>query len=347
MPAHVEKMLAYEPEQRLGTGETMRRREFISLIAGATAWPVAARAQQPPMPVIGFLTPAGAEAQISDLLAAFRQGLAEAGYVEGKSLAIEYRFTNFKLEAMPEAADDLVRRNVNVIFAATPDAVAAVQSATTTIPAVGVDLENDPVAKGYVKSLARPGGNITGTFLDIPELSGKQVGLLKEIVPGLSRIAIFGDSRLNALQFTATENAVRALALEAEVIEMQVAEDFERAFESARKKNIKAGVLVQSPLVFVSLKQIADLAVAKRLPLISLFGEFPKVGGLVAYGPNLNDLFRRCGGYVAKVLHGAKPSELPIQRPERFDLVINLKTAAALGVDVPSQLQQLANEVIE
>jgi putative ABC transport system substrate-binding protein len=257
----------------------MRRREFISLIVGATAWPLGARAQQPTMAVVGFVTPAEAEASISHLLAAFRQGLAGAGYVEGKNLAIEYRFTNFKLEAMPEAVRDLVRRNVNVILAATPDAVAAAKSATTTIPVIGVDLENDPVAKGYVKSLARPGGNITGTFLDIPELSGKQVELLKEIVPGLSRIAIFGDSRLNALQFTATKNAVRALALEAEVIEMQVAEDFELAFQTARKKNIQAGVLVQSPLVFVSLKQIAELALAKRLPLISLFGEFPKVGG--------------------------------------------------------------------
>jgi putative ABC transport system substrate-binding protein len=208
-------------------------------------------------------------------------------------------------------------------------------------------LENDPVAKGYVKSLSRPGGNITGTFLDIPELSGKQVGLLKEIVPRLSRIAIFGDPGLNALQFTATAKAVQALALEAEVIDMQVADDFERAFESARTKHVEAGILVQSPLVFVSLRQIAELALAKRLPLISLFGEFPKVGGLVAYGPNLNELFRRCGDYVAKVLHGAKPSDLPIQRPERFDLVINLKTAEALGLSVPPVLLATADEVIE
>jgi putative ABC transport system substrate-binding protein len=325
----------------------MRRREFISAIAGVTAWPLAARAQRPVMPVVGFVTPAEAEASISNLLAAFRQGLAEAGYVEGKNLAIEYRFTNFKREAMPEALGDLVRRNVSVILAATPDAVAAVKSATTTIPVIGVDLENDPVAKGYVKSLSRPGGNITGTFLDIPELSGKQVGLLKEIVPRLSRIAIFGDPGLNALQFTATAKAVQALALEAEVIDMQVADDFERAFESARTKHVEAGILVQSPLVFVSLRQIAELALAKRLPLISLFGEFPKVGGLVAYGPNLNELFRRCGDYVAKVLHGAKPSDLPIQRPERFDLVINLKTAEALGLSVPPVLLATADEVIE
>jgi len=176
-------------------------------------------------------------------------------------------------------------------------------------------LESDPVAKGYVKSLARPGGNITGMFLDIPELSGKQVGLLKEIVPRLSRIAIFGVPGLNAPQFAATETAT--------------------------------GILLSSPLVFNTSKQIGELALAKRLPLISLFGEFPKRGGLIAYGPDLGEIFRRLGGYVGKVLHSAKPSELPIQRPEKFDLVINLKTAAALGLEVPSQLQQLADEVIE
>jgi putative tryptophan/tyrosine transport system substrate-binding protein len=208
-------------------------------------------------------------------------------------------------------------------------------------------LESDPIAKGYVKSLARPGGNITGMFLDIPELSGKQVGLLKEIVPSLSRIAIFGVSSLNALQFAATETAVRALALEAEIIEVQVVDDFERALVAARTKHAEAGILLSSPLVFVSSKQIGELAMAKRLPLISLFGEFPKAGGFIAYGPNLGDVFRRCGDYVAKILHGAKPSDLPIQRPERFDLVINLKTAETLGLSVPAVLLATADEVIE
>ena len=248
---------------------------------------------------------------------------------------------------MPELASDLVRRNVNVIFAATPEAVAAARNATTSIPIVALDLESDPVAKGYVKSLARPGGNMTGMFLDLPELSGKQVGLLKEIVPRLSRIAIFGIPGLNAAQFAATETAVRALALEAEIMEVRVADDFERALEAARIKHVEAGILLSSPLVFVASKQIGELAKAKRLPLISLFDVFPKSGGLISYGPNVAEIFRRSGDYVGKILHGAKPSELPIQRPERFDLVINLKTAAALGVDMPTQLQQLADEVIE
>jgi putative ABC transport system substrate-binding protein len=324
----------------------MRRRDFLSVIAGATAWPLAARAQQRAMPVVGFLSPVTAEAT-PHLLAAFRQGLAETGYVEGKNLAIEYRFANFKLELLPDLAGDLVRRNVNVIFAPTPETVVAARNATTSIPIVALDLESDPLAKGYVKSLARPGGNMTGMFLDLPELSGKHIGLLKEIVPRLSRIAIFGIPGLNMAQFAATETVARALALEAEILEVQVAGDFEGALEAARIKHVDAGILLSSPLVFVASKQIGVLALAKRLPLISLFAEFPKSSGLIAYGPNVAEIFRKSGEYVGKVLHGAKPSDLLIQRPEKFNLVINIKTATALGLDMPTQLQQLADEVIE
>jgi putative ABC transport system substrate-binding protein len=243
----------------------MRRREFISVIAGATAWPIVARAQQPAMPVIGYMveTP-----EVTRLTAAFRRGTAELGYVEGKNFAIEYRF---RPESLPQAAADLVRLNVNAIFAAGPTAFAAASNATTSIPIVGIDLESDPVAKGYVKSLARPGGNVTGIFLDIPELSGKQVGLLQEIVPRLARIAIFGVPGLNAPQFAATETAARALAVDAEVMEVRVPADFEGAMEAARARHVEAGILLSSPLVFVSSKQIAELALAKRLPLISLF----------------------------------------------------------------------------
>jgi putative ABC transport system substrate-binding protein len=299
------------------------------------------------MPVIGFLDPVpGAEAML-DLIDAFRRGLAEAGFQEGKNLAIEYHFTNFKPELMLQAASDLVRLNVNAIFAPTPESGAATRNATASIPIVALDLESDPVAKGYIRSLARPGGNITGMYLDLPELGGKQIGLLKEIVPRLSRIAIIGVPDLNAAQFVATEAAARALALEAEIVEVRVADDFERVLEAARTNHVEAGILLSSPLVFGSSKQIGEFAIAKRLPLISLFGVFPQSGGLISYGPNVGEMFRRCGDYVAKILHGAKPSELPIQRPERFDLVINLKTAAALGVNVPSQVQQLADEVIE
>jgi putative ABC transport system substrate-binding protein len=270
--------------------------------------------------------------------------MAELGYVEGKNFVTEHRFSP---ESLPQAAADLVRLNVNAIFAGAPAALAAASKATTSIPVVGIDLESDPVAKGYVKSLARPGGNVTGMFLDIPELAGKQVGLLKEIVPRLSRIAIFGVPGLNALQFTATETALRAFAIESEIMEVRVPDDFVGAMEAARARHVEAGIVLSSPLVFASSKQISELALAKRLPLISLFGESAKTGGLLAYGPNIGEMFRRCGSYVAKILHGAKPSELPIQRPEKFDLVINLKTAEALGISVPPVLLATADEVIE
>ena len=319
----------------------MRRREFISVVVGATAWSLAARAQHPAMPLVGYLAEVP---DVAHLNAAFQRGMAEFGYVEGKNFATEYRV---KPESLSQAAADLVHLKVSAIFAAAPAAVAAVSNATTSIPVVGIDLESDPVAKGYVKSLARPGGNITGMFLDIPELSGKQLGLLKEIVPRLSRIAIIGVPGLNAPQFAATEAAARAVGVEAEILEVRVPDDFEGVLETARTRHVEAGVLLSSPLVFTSSKLVGEIAVAKRLPLISLFGEFPKNGGLIAYGPNVSEMFRRCGEYVGRVLHGTKPSELPIQRPERFDLVINLKTAATLGLDMPAQLQQLADEVIE
>ena len=293
------------------------------------------------MPVIGYLSEVP---NVAHLNAAFLRGMAELGYAEGKDFATEYRFNP---ESLPQAATDLVRRNVNAIFAAAPAAVVAVSKATTSIPVVGIDLESDPVANGYVKSLARPDGNITGMFLDIPELSGKQLVLLQEIVPRLSRIAIFGIPGLNALQFAATETAARAVGVEAEILEVRVPDDLHGAMEAARARHVEAGILLSSPLVFTSSKLIGELALAERLPLISLFEEFPKSGGLMAYGPNVSEMFRRCGEYVGKVLHGAKPSELPIQRPERFDLVINLKSAEALGLDMPAQLQQLADEVIE
>ena len=326
----------------------MRRREFIITLGGVAAtvaWPLAARAEQ--MPVIGFLNPLPGAETIPDLIAAFQRGLAEAGFQEGKNLAIEYRFTNFKPELMQQAASDVVRRKVNVIFAPTPEAGAAARNATASIPIVGVDLESDPLAMGYVKSLARPGGNFTGMFLDLPELSGKQIGLLKEIVPQLSHIAVFGIPGLNTAQFAATAAAVKTAAVEAEIIEVRVPDDWGRALEAAKAKQVEAGILLSSPLVFNSSKQIGELALTHRLPLISLFAEFPKSGGLIAYGPNVGGIFRRGGDYVAKILRGAKQSDLPIQRPERFDLVINLKTAATLGLDMPTQLQQLADEVIE
>ena len=263
-------------------GAAMRRREFVSVIAGAIAWPLVARAQPKAMPVIGWIAEV-AEVPLA-VGAAFRRGMAELGYVEGKNFATEYRL---RPELLSQAAADLVRLNVNAIFAAAPAALAAVSNATTGIPVVGVDLESDPIAKGYVKSLGRPGGNVTGMFLDVPELSGKQVGLLKEIVPRLSRLAIFGVPGLNALQFAATETAARTFAVDAEITEVLTPADFEGAMDAARARHVDAGILLSSPLVFTSSKanrrtcagQTASLhflvrRISKKRRFVGLWAEF-------------------------------------------------------------------------
>jgi ABC-type uncharacterized transport system substrate-binding protein len=321
----------------------MQRRQFIGLVGAAAAWPLTARAEQ--MPVMGFLSPMPGGERPAQV--ALWQALAEGGYVEGKNLVIQKRFANFKPELMNEAASDFVRLDVNVIFAGYPEAIVAARSATTSIPIVAVDMESDPVAMKYIKSLARPGGNLTGVFLDLPELSGKQVGMLKQMMPGLSRIAIFGVPSVNAAQFAAAVAAVRAVGIEAETIEVQLPDDWGRAFEAAKAKQVQAGIVLSSPLVYISSKQIGELARANRLPLVSLFAEFAKAGGLIAYGPNIAAMWQRAGAYVGRILHGAKPNDLPIQRPEKFDLVINLKSAEALGLSVPPELLATADEVIE
>jgi putative ABC transport system substrate-binding protein len=327
----------------------MRRREFISVIGGAAVWPLGPRAEQPAMPVIGFFTFQPADGATSQpLLAAFRRGLTEAGYTEGKTVRIEFRNADFKPELLLSAARDLVRLNADVIVApGGPVLVAAAREATSSIPIVAHDLESDPLAKGWVKSLAHPGGNMTGFFLDIPEMSGKQLGLLQEVLPRFSRLAILGVPGLNAVQFAATAAAAKAVGVEAEILEVRSPDEFEGAMETARTRHADAGIQLSSPLVYGHLKQIAELALVKRLPLICLFPALSKLGGFMSYGPNMEDEWRRCAGYVGRILHGAKPSDLPIQRPERFDLVINLKTAEALGISVPPVLLATANEVIE
>jgi putative tryptophan/tyrosine transport system substrate-binding protein len=315
------------------------------MVACATAWPFAGRAQQTGMSVIGVVHPASG--WLPDQLEAFRGGLAEAGYVESKNLVIESRFADFKPELISKAAGDLVRLNVKAIFAVGPEALAAARKATDSIPIVAVDLETDPVEKGYIKNLARPGGNVTGMFLDIPELSAKQVELLAQVVPRLSRIAIFGDPHINVAQFAAMERATRAFKLEAESLEVLVPDDIERALTTATMKHSEAGVLLTSPLVYNYMKQIGSLAISKRLPLISVFAEFPKEGGFMAYGPSILEFFQGCGEYVGKILSGTAPNDLPIRRPVRFELAINLKTAQALGVIVPPLLLATASAVIE
>ncbi len=322
----------------------MRRRKFIALL-GCTMldWAAgAARAQQSATtPRIGTL---GVGPISSQLVEAFNRGIRQFNPTE---FAIEGRYPRSRSELLPELAADLVRLNVDVIFARGPQALAAAKNATSSIPIVAIDLESDPIAMGFAKTLAHPGGNITGVFLDLPEMSGKQIELLKEVFPEIARVAILGDPAINALQFATTEAAARAFAVQPETIEVRSSTGFESALETARTGHAEAGVLLSSPGVIAQLSQIVGFATDKRLPLISLFAEFPRAGGFMAYGPSLPQSFQRCGSYVGKILQGAKPGDLPIERPERFELVINLKTAKALGIRVPPLLLARADEVIE
>ena len=276
---------------------------------------------------------------------AFRQGLAQFGYTEGRNLVIEYRHAEGRL--LSDLAAQLLRLNVDVIFARGAAAVAAAKVTAGTIPVVAVDLESDPIAAGFVRGLAQPGGNITGVFLDLPELSGKQLQLLKELLPQLSRVAVLGDPVLNEPQFRATEIAAGALAMGLQRQEVRAAKDFNSALEAARNGRARAVLLLSSPLVFNQRTQLGALAVEKRLAAVSMLVEFAEAGGLMAYGPSLREAFRRCGAYVGRILQGAKPGELPVERPERFELAINLKTAKALGITVPHSLLLRADQVIQ
>jgi len=277
----------------------------------------------------------------------FLQGLRESGYVEGQNIAIEQRYAEGKPELFPDRAADLVRLKVDVIFARGPWAVTAAKAATRTIPIIGIDLESDPIADGFVKSLARPGGNITGMFLDLAELSGKQLQILKEIIPRLSRVAILGDSAVNASQLRELRMVARSLAVQTQALEMKSSKDLESAFEAANKGRATALIVLSNPLTLASRTQIGDMATKRRLPTMYLYRAHVDAGGLISYGPDLPDMFRRCGEYVGRILGGAKPSELPVERPVKFDLVINLKTANALGLTIPQSVLVRADEIIQ
>jgi putative ABC transport system substrate-binding protein len=327
---------------------TVSRLELIGTLALALALlaaPLAAEAQPaartPRIAVLG-VTPMNLS-----LADAFKQGLGEFGYTEGRNVAIEYRDADGRPERLSQLAADLVRLNVDVIVARGAGAVSASKQATSRLPIVALDLESDPVAMGFVRNLAQPGGNITGVFLDVPELSGKQLQLLKEVIRPISRVAILGDPVLNAPQFQATEVAARALAIQPQLLDVHASKDFDTALEAASRGRAGAVLLLSSPLVFFHRTGIGALAVKRRLPAFSMFGEFAEAGGLMAYGPSLREAFRRCGGYVSRILQGAKPAELPVERPTKFELVINLKTAKALGLTIPPSLLLRADQVIE
>ncbi|HWO06932.1 MAG TPA: ABC transporter substrate-binding protein [Methylomirabilota bacterium] len=330
----------------------MDRRAFIGTVSGCLlAAPLAAGTQPAgDLPRIGHLAIAGTTSSPQPPSAnwdAFLAGLRDGGYVEGQNFAFEHRDAHNRPELFPAAAAELVRAGVRVIFARGGQAVRAAKQATSAIPIVAIDLETDPIAAHFVTSLRRPGGNVTGMFLDLADLSGKHVELLKEMVPTLTRLAVVGDPDVNRSQFQATQQAGRILAVAVDPIEIRRASDIQGVFRITTEKHDRALIVGSSPLVLAYRAEIADLATRHHLPTMFVYRFHVDAGGLLSYGPDLPEMFHHCGQYVARVLAGAKPAEMPVERPTKFELVINLKTAKALGLTIPQSLLQRADQVIE
>jgi len=317
---------------------------FVMLIAPGFA----AEAQQPKkVPRIGFLGFTSLSA-IAARIEAFQQGLREFGYVEGKNIVVEYRSAEGELDRLPELAAELVRLKVEIIVTSGPSVTRAVKEATTTIPIV-MGFDTDPVGNGFVASLARPGGTITGLSVVSPEISGKQLELLKEIVPKLSRVAVLGNSTVpgNEQALRETELAAGAFGVKLQYLDVQNPKEIELAFRAASKGRAEAVLVLGSQVVTSNAKQFAELAVKDRLPAIYWSPEFVEAGGLMTYSVSITDLFRRAATYVDKILKGEKPANLPIEQPKKFEFIINLKAAKQIGLTIPPNVLARADKVIK
>jgi putative tryptophan/tyrosine transport system substrate-binding protein len=325
-----------------------KRREFISLLGGAAAaWPLAARAQYPRPPTIGYLgaTTAAAEKSRTD---AFVRRLGELGWIEGHAVAIEYRWGESRTERFPEIAAELVQLRVDIILATSTAAALACKRATAVIPIV-FPLTGDPLGTGLVASLARPGGNITGLSNQAADLAGKRLEILREVAPGLRRLAILANAEYpgRLSEIADIRAAAHRLGLDVTAFDIRRGEDFALVFDTMRKDGAEALYVVGDTLMNSNRVRIITLAMDARLPTIYVAREYVDAGGLISYGANIPHLFRRAGELVDKILRGAKPSDIPVEQPTKFELFINLKTAKALGLDVPPMLLARADEVIE
>ena len=323
------------------------RREFIALIGAAAAWPLAARAQQPArLPTIGYLGALPRDVA-SQWTAAFVQRLRELGWIEGRTIVIEYRWAEGRSERYSEIASEFGRRKVDVIVTWGTAAVVAAKWATAVIPIVFASA-GDPVGTGLVANLARPGGNVTGLSNQSRDLAGKRLELLREIVPDLRRLAILTNigSPIGTLEMVEAQAAARTLGLEVLPLEVRRAEDIAAAFD-ALKGRAQALYVVAEPLIGSNRVDINNLALGLRLPTLHGFREYVEAGGLMSYGPNVPDLFRRAADVVDKILRGTKPGDIPVEQPTKFDLIINVTTAKSLGLKIPESFLVRANEVIE
>jgi len=325
----------------------MKRREFITLLGGAAAWPLAARAQQPAMPVVGFMAGSSRSA-LSQQVAAFREGLKEAGFIEGMNVAVEYRYGEGQLDRFPALASDLVRRQVAVLVATGPTGVLAAKQASTTIPIV-FSIGSDPVEIGLGARLNRPGGNITGVYQFTGGLEAKRLGLLQEMVPKARTIAVVlnpncapAENQLRDVQEAATRLGVQLV-----VVRANTEEEFNAAFSTTVQQKAGALLVCASPFFNSRRQQLVLLATRHTLPAMYEWREFAAAGGLMSYGTSLADAYRQTGVYAGRILKGEKPADLPVVQVTKFEFVINLNAAKALGLEVPPTLLARADEVIE
>jgi putative ABC transport system substrate-binding protein len=327
----------------------LKRRDFITLLGGAAAaWPLAARAQQQPIPVIGYLNGASS-AQFTHLFAAFRKGLSEMGYAEGRNVAIEYRYADGQYDRLPALAADLVNRRVAAIVAtAGTPTIRAAKAATSTSPIIFV-IGGDPVMFGFVASLNRPGGNVTGVTLVSSETVAKRLGLLLELIPTATVIGVLTNPNnpISAPQLTELQEAIRARGRQSRNLNANTESDFEPAFAAIDQQHIDALLIAADPFFDDRRAQLVALAARHRVPVSYVRREFVVDGGLMSYGPDAPDAFRQAGIYTGRILKGEKPANLPVMQPTKFELVINARTARMLGLTVPPSLLATADEVIE
>jgi putative tryptophan/tyrosine transport system substrate-binding protein len=305
----------------------MRRREFISVIGGVAAWPLVAHAQQAvDVPRIGFVY-TGSPASQQCASRRSQKGPRESGYPSPAQVEFVVRNTNGDPALIAPMIDEVIAKKVHVCVVNGPPVLQVIRSTGITLPIVAIDLESDPVANGIATSLAHPGGNITGVFMDFPDFAAKWLELLLESSPKLSRVAILWDPVTGSVQLEALKSAAQSMKIETEVLQVRLASDFEAAFSAASQRGAGAMAILSAPLIPPNVQILSDLALRHRLPAITLFPEFARAGGLLGYGPNLSDLFRLLGVQCGKVLQGEKPSDLPIERPTKFELVLNMRTA--------------------
>jgi putative tryptophan/tyrosine transport system substrate-binding protein len=323
----------------------MNRRSFGRLATGAALWPAAARAQRnPESPKVGMLS--NAKERSASAVDVVVDGLRASGFAPSQ-VELVLRYTEGDPGNVAPMVAEIIGKKVSVFVAAGPANLRAAREATSTVPIVAYDFETDPVAAGYAANIARPGGNVTGVFLDLPEFSGKWIELLRECMPRLSRVALVWDPSVGRVQVDSLVKVAAELKMTTDLLEVRVRSDLEGAFAVAKDRGAAAAIVLSSPLMHVNVKDLADLSLRHRLPAITLFAEFPRTGGLISYGPSLLGAARQAGFMAGKVLAGSMPATMPIERPSKFELILNRRTAEALGVTIPGSVEARADEVIE